>query len=131
MFRESLKENLKAIFDLKKVTFDQVGESLEQECIFIEIDNSVNAIQEYKETAKVNGRLRIFASQDKLPYGYFQKKIQSAPTEYTKDLFFYDIEGNTNIQNNIVERTMSFQYLFTSQHDPNLGTITSIELSEG
>ena len=126
MFEDALKTRLKAIFDLDKVTYDAVGQAQEQETIFIEITSSKNRIRDGVETARVEGLLRVFSSSKKLPYGYFSKKIQEADNALTRDLFFYDIEENSNVFGNIAERNMSFIYFFNSQYDPNLGSITSV-----
>jgi hypothetical protein len=128
MFEKSLKEKFQRIFDLKKATFNLPGESQEQECLFIEIENSRNTIKDGKEIARVTGKIRVFGNQEKIPFGYFSKKIQSAAPADTKDLFFFDFEENAGTFLNIAERSLSFVYFFNSQYDPALGTITSIDI---
>lgn len=130
MLEATLQETLKRIFDLKKCTFDSVSESREQECIFVEVDSNRGSIKDGVEVFRVEGRIRVFANRDKLPLGYFAKKIHEADPTDTQDLFFFDIEQNLGIIQNIVERTVSFVYLYSGQYDPALGTITSIEISE-
>lgn len=130
MFEASLKEKLKNIFDFKKVSFDQISESREQECIFIEVDDARSTIKDGKQFCRVTGRLIVFANSEKLPFGYFQKKIQEAKLEDTKDLFFYEVEGNTGVIQNIDQRSMAFVYFYNDQYNPNLGELTSIEISE-
>lgn len=129
MFESTLKQIIKDVFDFDKVTYDAPGESLEQECVFVEVENSRSTIKDGQQLARVTGRLRIFANAEKLPYGYFTKKIDEHPDK-CRDIFFYDIELNAGYIGNLTERSMSFVYFFTSQYDPNQGTITSIELSE-
>lgn len=128
MFEKSLQDKLKKIFDMKKVSFNHVGQTHEQECIFIEVESCKSSIKDAIQIAQVRGKLRVFATNDKLPYGYFDKKLQAADAADTHDLFFYDLEENSGYYGNLVERSMSFVYFFSSQHNPNLGTITSIEL---
>lgn len=130
MFEAELKAKIKRIFDLDKVTYDQVSESMEQECSFIELDEANYSFRGVSYTGRVTGRIRVFAQGDKLPMGYFQRKIQEADYSDTQHIFFYDIESNTGIMNNLKERSMSFRYFFSGEYDPNLGTITSIEISE-
>ncbi len=127
MFESSLKAKLKKIFDMKKVTYDHSGKDFEQECIFIEVESCKSTIKDALQIAEVRGKLKVFATNDKLPYGYFNKKIAQADNTDTKDLFFYEIEDNSGYYGNLVERSMSFVYFFSSQHNPNLGTITSIQ----
>jgi hypothetical protein len=126
MFEKSLSDRLKRIFDLKKATFDLPSESQEQECLFIEVVSSKNQVTDAKFKAKVTGKIRVFCNTDKLPYGYFSKKIAEADPEDTKDLFFYDIEENNGTFLNIAERTMSFIYLFDGQYNPDIGDINQL-----
>jgi hypothetical protein len=128
MFEKSLKGKLERIFGFKKVTFDHPSESQEQECIFIEVTSSRSSIKDGREISKTTGKLKVFASSEKMPFGFFAKRIKSALESDTKDLFFYDMDENSGYFGSLVERSMSFVYFFDSQYDPNLGTITSITL---
>lgn len=130
MFEESLKYIIKEILDIDKVVYDKPGDSQEQECVFIIIDNSRNKITDKKQRAKVTGTIRVFAELEKLPYGYFSKKIAEAPNNLTRNLFFYDFEDNVGTFGNIVERSASFVYLFNSQFDPSLGNIERVTIEE-
>lgn len=130
MFESKLKETFQRIFDVKKVSFDQPGESQEQECLFIEISTSKNAIKDGLALAMVEGNCIMFANGEKLPFGFFSKRIRQADLADTKDLFFFDIEGNTKRYGNIVQRGFSFVYFFRGQYDPETGSITSIEFME-
>ncbi len=126
MFEKTLSAKLKRIFDLSKVSFDLPSESQEQECLFIEVVSSKGHVKDKKFVSKVTGKIRVFCNTDKLPYGYFSKRIDSAETDDTKDLFFYDIEENNGTFRNIAERTLSFVYLFEAEYNPNLGLITEL-----
>lgn len=137
MFEASLKSKLKRIFDLKKATFNAHGDladihsdSKEQECIFIKVESAKNSIKDKLQVSQVKGKISVFCNSEKLPYGYFSKKIQSAKHEDTKDLFFFDIEENSNIFQNISQRSMSFIYLFNSQYNPEIGTLNELETFE-
>jgi hypothetical protein len=129
VFKKDLAERLKAIFDLDKVTFDKPGESQEQECAFVVIDNAVCRVSDAKSSAKVTGTLVIYANSDKLPYGYFAKQIEKADPSQTGPIFFYNFEENSGMEVNIVERRANFLYLFDSQYDPAIGTLTQVNLS--
>lgn len=135
MFEASLIETFESIFDMKvsmdlsKIKFTDQGYSGEQECIFIEIASSRNKIKDKRQYARVTGQIKVFANADKLPFGYFSKKIAEANNDLTHDLFFYDFESNTNLYLNVVQRTLSFIYFFNSQYNPALGTITSVDLT--
>lgn len=127
MFERSLEEKLKSIFDLDKVSYNLPSDEREQEVIFIEVQTARNQIKDKLQLSRVTGQIRVFAQLDKLPYGYFTKKISEADKTLTKDLFFYDIEDNAGTFMNVCERSMSFLYLFKSQYDPNQGLLNELE----
>lgn len=126
---ETLKQKFIDIFGVKKCSFDAPGEIREQECLFIEIEVSNYRIKDGREKARVVGNAYMHGTNDKLKFGYFAKAIKRASdADYnlTKDLFFFDIEKNTVRYRNLVQRGFSFEYFFDSQHDPAVGTITSV-----
>lgn len=130
MFEQDLKGKLERIFGFDKVTFDQVSESKEQEGVFVQIDQARPTIKDGKQLSFVRGKVRVFAQNEKLPYGYFLKMIRLAEPSDTKDLFFFDMETNAGYYRNLTERSLSFVYFFSGQYDPNIGNIESIEISE-
>lgn len=130
MYKKALQAKLKRIFDVDKVSFDMPSESQEQDCIFIEIDESDDVIKDGSQTSKVTGKIKMFGELERMPFGYFAKKIREANPDDTKSLFFFK-EINLGTFANIAERTVNFIFLFDSQYDPDLGTITSITLSVG
>lgn len=136
MFRNELADKLSQIFGLRKTTFDAPAVnsntgSFEQDTLFIEINQCPARVTEGRVYSKVLGSLVVFAQVNKLPFGYFNKKIQQADPSLTKDLFFFDIDLNpvtsaARIQN-ISERRLRFVYLYSAQYDPEHGSITSLE----
>jgi len=129
VLENELKEKFKKIFAVRKVTFDNPGESQEQECLFIEIEDCKSAIKDGVEKHKVTGNAVFFANADKMPLGYFSKRIKQADHDDTKDLFFFDFESNSRRNLNIVQRGFSFVYFSSAQYDPKVGEITSIDLT--
>lgn len=127
MFEQELADKFKAIFAVDKVTYDTPGESREQNCLFIEIENCKSSIKDGKAMGMATGNAVIFQKGSAIPFGFFQKAIARAPAALTKDLFFFDIESNTLRFRDIVQRGFSFTYFFNSQYDPPTGTITSVE----
>lgn len=131
-----MKNKLEQIFALKKTTFDAPSQnastgSFEQDVLFIEIEEAPCIAKNGKITARVTGSLVVYAQVDKLPYGYFQKRIQLAGHELTKDFFFFNVDLNppnspAKVQN-ISERRVRFVYLYESQFDPEHGELTSLE----
>jgi hypothetical protein len=130
MFEKSLQSSLKKIFDLDKVTYDSPSESLEQECIFIQVESSRNSIVDGRQIAKVTGKIKVYAQSEKLPYGYFSKKINGADPQLTYGFYFYDFEENKLGTNNLCERSISFVYFFDSQFDPDVGTLNELQFNE-
>lgn len=130
MFETALEEKLKKIFKVEKVSFSQPGESREQGCIFVEIENSRNAIKDGRQIARVSGNVVMFGPAEKLKFGFFSKAINAADSDDTKDLFFFDFETNTKLYQNLVQRGFSFVYFFNGQYDPDLGTLTSVNFEE-
>lgn len=122
-----VSEKLQKIFRCKKVSFDDPGEAGEQECLFINVENSYNSVRDKTIKQRVVGTLTMFGTNQKLPLGYFSKCIQEANSDDTKDFFFHDFESNTKRFKDKVQRGLSFVYFFSSQYDPEKGTLNSIE----
>lgn len=136
MFRKDLLRRLEAIFQFEKTTMLASSEAYEQDTLFVEIISSrshVSGANGGRETAKVKGTLVVFSQDDRLPYGFFIKRIEQAAAELKAPLFFFDIdvddvESPARLQN-LHERRTSFQFLYDSQYDPDRGSLTSLTLS--
>lgn len=134
MFKKDLQEKLSRIFGIKKVTFDEPGESYEQDTLFVEIQEAPSNAGQGTVSAKVRGSVVLFSQRNKLPYGYFNKKISQAAAADKKDLFFFDIDvealnSPARIQN-ISERRTSFVYLYSAQYDPAQGELKKLTFEE-
>lgn len=125
----SLEIALRAIFGVSKVVYDSPGESQEQDCIFIEVENCRNTFKDGRALSKLTGNAIMFGENDKLKLGFFSKAIDKAEAALKKDLFFFDFEENTKRFQNIVQRSVSFIYFFDSQYDPETGSITSVNFT--
>lgn len=132
MFRSDLKARLEKIFIFGKTTFDEPGDSLEQDTLFVTVTRSSSKTHKGWATAKVEGYLTVFSRGDALPYGYFSKRIEQADPLLTNPFFFYEME--TDIASSparmidIHERRLSFIFLYEEQYDPRQGELTSLEL---
>lgn len=127
MFEKALQETFERIFDFKKVSYQAPGESREQECLFVEVELCRPHVYDGGTRARVEGKASIYVEGDKLPFGYFQKCIDAHKAD-AKKIFFFNIEENARLYQNIVQRGFSFVYFFDSQYDPALGSITSINI---
>ena len=134
MFRKSLQEKLENIFGIKKTTFDAPSDQFEQDVLFIGIQNCFGRISGINSHLKIAGSITLYSQVDKLPYGFFQRRIEKAAFEDKKDLFFLnidtDLENSPARMQNIHERRCDFVFLYSQQLDPNKGEITSLEISE-
>lgn len=131
MFENELSEKLKKIFDVKKVSFDAPGEAMEQETLFIEVSNFRSFVKDQRVVGKADAKAYYFSTNQKLPFGYWAKKIALADTDDSESFFFYDLEQNSQIFRDKIQRAFSFVYFFNRQFDPEKGTISSIIISEG
>lgn len=139
MFRKDLMRRLEAIFDMP-TTMLASSTSYEQDKLFVEILSSrsrTSGANGGSETARVIGSLSVFSQEDRLPYGFFIKRIEQAAPELTKPLFFYDIDVD-DVESparllNLHERRTSFQFFYDSQYDPDRGSLTNttFEINEG
>jgi len=129
VFEHDLSDKFKQIFAVEKATYDTPSESREQDCLFIEIENCKNSIKDGRAMGMATGNAIIYQKNASIPFGFFAKAIAKASSELTKDLFFFDIESNTQRYRNLVQRGFSFIYFFNSQYDPPTGTITSVDIT--
>lgn len=135
MFEKQLSEIMQNIFKVKKVSYDAVPEGAdaekvrEQECLFLRIENAPLSFADGIARAKVTGTAVLIGRAEKVPFGFFSQAIMGAPKDLTKDLFFFDLESNQQQYRDIVQRSFSFIYLFRSQYDPAIGSITSVTLN--
>lgn len=135
LFRADLKSRFENIFGFRKVTFDAPNpETNEQDTLFIEIQEARTIARKGSANCKVTGYIVVYSQYDKLPFGFFAKKIAQAAPELTRELFFFDVdlnvEKNRGMTQNLVERRTRFVFLFQEQYDPNQGTMTGLDLPE-
>lgn len=130
MFENKLKDDLQKIFGIKEVTFDLPGESREQDKLFVEVETAPSNFTDGMIHYRVTGTAKVFAQSEKIGFGFFAKAIARAGNDHpgiTRNFFFSDMDGNTPIFKNIVQRSFSFVYFFSGQHDPDIGSIESIK----
>jgi len=136
MFRKDLERRAKEIFQFEKVTYLAPSDTFEQDTLFIRIHNArtrVSGAEGGREHAKVNGSFLVYSQGDRLPYGFFAKRVENALPTLTKPFLFMNMdtdnpESPARLQN-IHERVVDFVFLYDSQYDPDKGELDSIELS--
>lgn len=125
----SIKEKLKRIFGVNKVTFNLEGDAIEQDTLFVQAESSLGQIKDGLEVYRVSGQAFIYAQAEKFPIGFLPKRIKNADSNDTKDFFFYDLEGNSKVYQNLVQRSFSFIYFYSAEYDPELGEIEELDLT--
>lgn len=131
MFEKDLKARVQRIFGFMNTRFEEPSDSKEQEAMFINIEDAVSNVSERLQKARVTGTLYVYANFDKLPYGYFEKRIMRADPADTSKFFFTEIDKNLGVTNNIARRSIGFVYLYSGQYDPDIGEINLVNFQEG
>lgn len=130
MFKKALEQKLKTIFGVTKVSFDMPAEDAEElDVMFIRVTNVTSKVTKGVETARVTGTFSIAGASNKVPFGFFSKKIYKASPEDTKEFFFYNFDDNEKIIGNVIEMNCSFIYFYNSQYDPSVGQMNEVALS--
>lgn len=126
----ALEQKFKDLFKVPKVTLDAPGFSPEQETLYVNVETSRASGTDGMIHYEVRGTLAIVGPATKLPLGYLSKALLTAPAKQTKGLYLYELEQNARRFGNLVERSCSFVYFFSTQFDPDLGNITAIDIEE-
>jgi len=126
-----IKDSFKEIFGLKKVTFNRPDPDIqEQDVLFVEATPTRPSIRDGVEQYRVEGRGFCFVQDEKMPMGFFAKKIRLAKNSVTKPFFFFNIDSNESTYLNIGQRGFEFVLLYTGQYNPPAGNIESIVIQE-
>lgn len=133
MFKKEMIAKLIEIFKIKKTTFDAYSDEYEQDTLFIEVDDCHERVHNGGVSMRVMGDLVYFSQVDRIKYGNMIKLLEQANAVDKKMFFFYDIDKqNVSSQarlQNIVERRISFVYLYNGEYDPDKGNITSLDMN--
>ncbi len=130
MFEKTMIDQLSRIFDIARVTFDDPSESQEEECLFIQVQKSKNTIKNGHAIARVTGKILMYVNIEKMPFGYLSKKIEEAEQADVSPFFFFDFEDNLSTYASIAQRSLQFVYFFNGQYNPEVGTLTSLNLQQ-
>lgn len=133
VIHHDIKNRLEKIFGIKRVSFDTPEDTkdIEQDVLFVTIDDAQSRPSEGVVKSRVSGTLRIYSQIEKIPIGFFSKRIDRADPELTKPFFFFDVEQVVPIYQSISERSARFLFLHTAQYNPPRGTITELEFPDG
>lgn len=125
MFRERLKDDCLAIFDLPKVVFDDIGEDKEQDVLYINIFDVKENFRNGSAFFRVSGTLGTIGLTDKNKYGYLYDRIKQfakKDKERILDRFkFWSKEKDLKFatMNNFYTKTeIKFAYSIMLEYDP-------------
>lgn len=116
----ALKSSVQEIFRFKKVTFDLPSDANEQDTAFIQVTVADPKVRQGREYHRVSGVLRFYVQTDKMPIGLLMKRIQGADKELTKKFFFHSFEEQNGTIQNVVEKTIGFEFFYEQQYNPSV-----------
>ena len=124
-----LTSKLVKIFGIRKVTLSAPGDDKEQDVLFVSLERNKSNISKGRISFRMEGVLSVFSQNEKLPMGFFHKKIDQARASDKKEFFFHSFDENNQygIQN-LCERKVSFTFVSSAQYDPDKGQITQLEV---
>lgn len=126
---EILTSKLQKIFGIRKVTFCLPGEDREQDALFVHVNRNRSSFAKNKMSFNISGEIKLFSQNEKVPYGFFNRKIEQAKKEDKDGFFFHGFDENDPYgPQNLSERKVSFTYLTTTQYDPDKGEINQLQL---
>lgn len=128
MFETTLETALKKIFDVPIVTYSKPDpKNIEQNVLFVDVVKAVIGAKEKKATARVTAEVTMYAPANKLKFGFFGKRLYMADATDTAPFYFYNLEESDKLYGDLVERRCKFIYFFSSEYDPEHGSLTSVE----
>ncbi len=128
MFKKALAKDLAEVFGIDKVTFDADLEK-EQNVLFIDVFEAPSFPKKGSIKARVRGQIIMFAPSDKLTFGFFAKRINSAKVETTRKFHFSNMDQSGEYYKNLVERKCNFLYFYHAEYDPEAGEINQLTFS--
>lgn len=135
MFEKDLKARLERIFGIRKTTYDAPDyDAPEQDALFVEIATARSRMSNKaggRQTAVVDGALIVFSQAERMPYGFFAKRVEQAAPADTRPLIFereVDLPDSPARKMNLHERRVGFRFLYDSQYDPSRGDLTTLTM---
>lgn len=125
MFREQLTNDCLAIFDLKKVVFDDIGEDKEQDVLYINIADVKESYGDGYAFFRVTGTIGTIGLTDKNRYGYLFDRVKQFAKRDTNHILerfrFWPKEKDIKFatMNSFYTKTeVSFMYSIKLEYDP-------------
>lgn len=125
MFREQLKKDCLAIFDLAKVVFDDISEDKEQDVLYINVIDVKENFSAGHAFFRVTGTLGTIGLTDKNKYGYLFDRVKQFAKKDKNNILdrflFWPRERNINFatMNSFYTKTeVKFVYSLKLDYDP-------------
>jgi hypothetical protein len=127
MWRSAIDKDLKQIFGVSKVLFATPEPAKEQDVIFCDIEKTLTAIKEGKETARVYGKISIMGLYGKNKSGFLSKRVQLANANLTQKFVFGREESPISMgiyEDKFNIYSVDFMYFYKEQYNKPAGNIS-------
>lgn len=125
MFRGQLINDCLAIFDLKKVVFDDIGEDKEQDVLYINVSDVKQKFNDGQAFFRVTGTIGTIGLTDKNKYGYLLDRVKQFSKRDTDNILerfrFWPREKDIKFatMNSFYTKTeVNFIYSIKLEYDP-------------
>jgi len=141
MFREFLKKDLAAIFEIKQVDFSNSLPEFGQElgCLFVVIDQDgvKNNFREGENYFSVVGTLELIQDQTQTNFGFFNQRMALSKYQSKGTLRLIEREsneplsaiGSNDADRLLVKKSQKFSYRISIPYNPAIGEIESVEMN--
>jgi hypothetical protein len=126
VFKKDLAERLHRIFGIPKVTFEN-SDDKEQNLMFVDVTKTSHHVAKKTEIGCiVDGLITVFAPNDKLTFGFFQKRLHTCDPEDGRLFFFYNLDQSNEYFGNLIAIKCNFSFFFKAPYDPEAGVIDEV-----
>lgn len=128
--RENLEACLLNIFGVKKIKFMTAVYGQEQDCIYCDIEKSVQTIRDNKENVVVNGKISIYGTDKKNTSGFLHKKIYQMTPEMSRKFWFSPneiVDEISNFEDMLKVYSVNFIFYYSGQFNLIKDDIASVD----
>lgn len=126
MFKKQLMTDCRAIFGFKKIIFGDVDQGIEQNCLYISIDDISEKVHDGQVDYLVYGKLAMLGTNPSTPYGFFLDRLKQAYKKPKIQLaaqrfLIYDKEKNikfSDYEGFFIQSEQAFIYKISLEYDP-------------
>ena len=126
MFKKQLMADCREVFGFKKIIFGDVDQGIEQNCLYISIDDISEKVHDGHVDYLVYAKLAMLGTNPSTPYGFFLDRLKQA---YKKDkikiaaqrFLIYGKEKDikfSSYEGFFIQSEQNFIYKVTLEYDP-------------